>query len=228
MDKENRPKILFLNTGWMKHYNGPAADDPTIGNNFKWLHGEGGHIHGHECHNFSKAAGLCFGHHPGFVGTDVQRLGGSPGATSVDGVLVIWFSRSPRTKKAVIVGWYKNATVYWKFQKPKRGEGNRLYGDPIWFKASARFDDCTLLPDSDSDRSFPIPNRYEEPGGYGQSPNWYGLGAKFLEKVWKYVQDREASQRATSLGKLSMPPRNDDPFLRVLVEQNAIRVATEF
>jgi hypothetical protein len=155
-------------------------------------------------------------------------LGGRHGSESVDEVLVVWFSRNPRTGKAVIVGWYEHATVYRIFRKPRRGEGHSLYGEPISYKAKARYRDCKLLNDTDSDRSFPIPNRFEKAGGYGQSANWYGLGTDFLEKVWKYILDLDGSHKATRPGKPTAPPVNNDPILKLLVEQNAIRVATEF
>jgi len=108
---------------------------------------------------------------------------------------VVWFSRNPSTRKAVIVGWYEHATVYRRFQKPKLGEGHLLDDKPLSFKTKAQFQNCRVL--DYTDRSFPIPNRFDEPGGYGQCPIWYGLGDEFLDKVWKFIQDRKANQGTT-------------------------------
>ncbi|MDR3773704.1 MAG: DUF3883 domain-containing protein [Terracidiphilus sp.] len=114
------------------------------------------------------------------------------------------------------------------FQEPEPKEARRLEGDVISYKTKARYHDCKLLEDSDSERFFPIPNRREEEGGYGQSPNWYGLGDKFLDKVWKFVRDWKSNQSKDRPAKRTAPARNNDPAVKLLVEQAAIRVATEF
>jgi hypothetical protein len=225
MSGSDRPKILFLNIGWMKYYEGPTRDDPTIGGH-GWLTSGKGHTHGHECYNFANQRGYCYGSHPGSVGTNLQRLGATASSESVEGILVIWFSRNPRGGKAYIVGWYKSATVYRRFQKRGPGVGNLLKGEPIDYKVRARYTDCLRLEDARSCRSFEIPTRIT-PGGYGQNPNWYGTNNKFLDKVWDYVQSYEARQRDLGPRRKLSTPRNPDPQIRILVEQNAIRIATE-
>lgn len=208
----------------MARYAGPSPDDPTRGN-FKWLNA-GGRAHGHECYNFADRRGRYFGSHPGDVGTNIEKLGGKPGAECVGNVLVVWFSKDPRTDKAVIVGWYRNATVYRKVHAPKAGEGHKLNGDVIWYKATAAEADCTCL--DVPQRTFPIPSRSQRPGGYGQNPNWYGLGETFLDSVWLYVQQngiRLGSGRHKGTGH---PFRNTDHAKRRMVEDTAIRVAFEF
>jgi hypothetical protein len=227
MSAKDRPNILFLNVGWMKRYNGPAADDPTRGN-FGWLNSDGGHRHGHECYNFTNDGGFCFGSHPGSVGTEIQRLGAGVRDAKVDGVVVVWFSRNPRTGNAVIIGWYENATVYRKFQEPKPGDRRMVKGQIVQHKVEARYSDCRLLKDSDSERYFQIPNRFERQGGYGQSPNWYGVGERFLDEVWGFIQGWKATPETTIATKPPLPPRTNDPDLKLLVEGAAIRVAKEF
>ena len=219
-----RPQILFLNIGWMKRYAGPAPDDPTRGN-FGWLKQDVTRRHGHECCNFIPASGRCWGNHSGGVGTDIKKLGAQRGARSVEGVLVVWFARDPRADKAVIVGWYENATVYPQFQEPVNGKGHYLGKDRIWYKATARADDCLLLPVND--RSFSIPSCGEIDGGYGRSPNWYGLGDEFLDNVWGYIRSVRAG-KGRNPKATAIPPRNDDHELRRQVEETAIRIATEF
>src|SRR6267154_5239905 len=102
MRNSDRPSILFLNVGWMNDYKGPAANDPTKGN-FGWLKADKTRLHGHECYNFANQNGRCWGSHPTGGGTNIDKVGGQPGAESVNNVLVIWFSRDPRINKAVIV-----------------------------------------------------------------------------------------------------------------------------
>jgi len=224
MSASKRPAILFLNVGWMIRYAGPSPDDPTRGN-FKWLNA-GRRSHGHECYNFADRGGRCFGCHPGDVGTNIEKLGGIASADSVGNVLVIWFSKDPRTNKAVIVGWYHSATVYRKVRFPKAGEGHKLKGDPIWYKATADATDCTCL--DLPQRTFAIPSRSQESGGYGQNPNWYGLGEDFLDLVWKYIQNHGVKQGA-GRSKGGRPPfRNSDHEKRRMVEDTAIRAAFEF
>src|ERR1035437_9521448 len=119
---ENRPAMLFLNIAWMNFYDGPRKDDPTRGT-FRWLLEDLNRHHGHECYNFTNQNGLCRGCHPGSKGTNIDKLGGKAGAQSIDHVLIVWFSRDPRIDKAVIVGWYQDATIYRKFQEPNAGDG---------------------------------------------------------------------------------------------------------
>jgi hypothetical protein len=224
MNASRRPAILFLNVGWMIRYTGPSPDDPTRGN-FKWLNA-GGRPHGHECYNFADKGGRCFGCHPGDVGTDIGKLGGQAGADSVGNVLVIWFSKDPRTNKAVIVGWYQNAMVYRKVRVPKVGEGHKLNGDPIWYKATAAATDCKCL--DLPQRTFAIPSRSQESGGYGQNPNWYGLGEDFLNSVWRYIQNHGVQQRPSKERGGRPPFHNSDHEKRRMVEDTAIRFAFEF
>jgi len=220
MKSTNRPPILFLNVGWMINYDGPQTTDPTRGN-FGWLQG---HPHGHECYNFSNQNGFCYGSHPSSFNTDITRLGAMKGAESIRGVLVVWFSRDPRTNKAVIVGWYDDAVVYRTFQA--RQGSPILYGDPIDYKVTASHKDCKLLVPAQ--RWFVVPHMSETPGGYGQNPNWYGLGESFLNKVWQYIQARGTiyGQRKPRPGT-SAPRSNDHEKLR-RVEDTAIRIASAY
>src|SRR5262249_46184302 len=114
-------------------------------------------------------------------GTDLKRLGAGSKDTSVDGVTVIWFAQNPLDLKSVIVGWYKNATVYNRFQMPPSQHGHVFDEEPVPYKVSAAETDCVLLPVVERKKS--IQNRYQVDGGYGQSPMWYGNDASFLDEI---------------------------------------------
>jgi hypothetical protein len=219
----SRPPILFLNCGWMKRYAGEHPDDPTRGSGFSWLRESASGGHGHESYNFYPYRGRCYGYHPSNKRTNIERLGAARGADRLDGILVIWFSRDPRTNKAFIVGWHRNATVYRDFQKHKPGKTHPIDGIVVTYKTVADAADCHVIPENE--RTFHIPSKNDEPGGYGQSTNWYGLDDAFLDKVWAYVgRGRYPGAKRGS----SKPPRNQDPEIRLKVEKAAIAAATKF
>jgi hypothetical protein len=222
--RQQRPPIVFLNIGWMKNYSGETRYDRLRGN-FGWL--KAGND-GHEIYNFRPAGGRLWGHRSGGVGIDLTKLGAKRGEQSIGGVLAVWFARDPDKNKAVVVGWYDNATVYRHRQTPSPREGHRLKGIPIDYWVVAKESDCHLV--QERDRGFPIPSKSEVTGGYGQSPNWYGPwdGGRFLGKVWDYVQQHGPNRSTTKREPPKGSPRNPDPGARKEVETVAIDTATSF
>ena len=212
------PKMLFLNIGWMKWYGGPRADDRTRGN-FKWLKGKD---HGHECYNFVAKGGFCRGHHPGSSRININALGAEHKAEKVDGILVVWFSKDPRNKKAVIIGWHPNATVYREWQTIPGEDGFTLYGEHVSFKTAAKGDGCVLL--TESQRQFPIPNHSQMAGGYGQSAIWYGGNDNFRNCVWEFISEHQKikSRNQSGVG------HNSDTEQRLLIEKIAIEAAFQY
>ena len=103
-------KMIFLNIGWMSRYAGVRGDPISGGQKYLARHG-----YGHEMLNFKPYAGKMYGTAPVPHGTiRLEKLGAPKGADSVDRVLVVWVARS------LIVGWYKNATVYRHSQLPPK------------------------------------------------------------------------------------------------------------
>jgi len=215
-------RMLFLNVGWMIHYSGPAADDPTIGA-FGYL---ADRTHGHECYNFKDQSGFLFGNHPSGSGTSLQKLGGANGSDSIDNVDVVWFSKHPHTNRAVIVGWYLKATVFKSFQTPQHDGAFSFEGDLIGYKVKARTTDCTLLPVAD--RLFPIPGGAKNKGGYGQNVNWYGTNEFFRTTVASYIDNWLLYRRPPTPPSTNKPARSSDSERRRLVEQAAIMAAADF
>jgi hypothetical protein len=215
-------RMLFLNVGWMIRYTGPASDDPTIGN-FGYL---AGRTHGHESYNYTDQNGWMFGHHPSGSGTNLEKLGAPTGAKSVDHIDVVWFSKHPKSDRAVIVGWYLDATVYRAFQTPQHAGANALEGEPIGFKVKARSADCTLL--EVKDRLFPIPGAKQVKGGYGQNVNWYGTDDSFRKTVSSYIENWLIFRAGRIETQEAASPHNKDSELRRLVETTAIQAAIAF
>jgi hypothetical protein len=218
----NSNRMLFLNVGWMIRYSGLTSDDPTIGN-FGYL---ADRTHGHESYNYTDQSGWMFGNHPSGSATNLEKLGAPPGAKSVDHIDVVWFSKHPKSDRAVIIGWYLDATVYRNFQTPQHEKANTFEGEPIGFKVKARASSCTLLPVGD--RLFPIPGGAKIKGGYGQNVNWYGTDDFFRNAVSSYIDNWLLYRAGPVESKKASAPRNNDSELRRLVETTAIQVATAF
>ena len=98
--------LLFCHIGWMRFYQGIAEDDPEP------LSGGSSEEKGEVC-NFRPYGGRLYGYASAWPhGTiDISRLGADREDRHVDGVNVVWTATHPSGGK-VIVGWYKNATVF--------------------------------------------------------------------------------------------------------------------
>lgn len=220
------PPVIYFNIGWMKRYAGAEADDPTVGGH-GWL---ADHKHGLECFNFVPTkAGKVEGYRP--PGTrdkvNIQRLGAGSSDEAIEGVLVVWLAREPGSGRTLVVGWYRDATVY---REAKFGEFV-LDGMQSEFSVTAKRDDAVLVPVAA--RSFQVASSRTAPGeGFGQKPTWYGAPA-VNERLWTYVNEWEAGKKPPRAGKNKVgpgkkPPRNNDPELRRKVEKAAVEHATKF
>ncbi|HEV7277074.1 MAG TPA: DUF3883 domain-containing protein [Devosiaceae bacterium] len=209
------PPIIYFNIGWMKHYAGADADDPTIGGH-GWL---ADHEHGLECFNFlpTKAREVQGYRPPGTRDTiNIDRLGAKPGDDTLDGVLVVWLAREPGSGKTLVVGWYRDATVY---REAQTGQFH-LDGMESEYSVKALKDHATLVPVSM--RSFQVPSSRTAPGeGFGQKPTWYGAPA-VDKRVWAYVNGWDNAKKQAEPTKGKRPPRNSDPELRRKVEKAAV------
>jgi hypothetical protein len=214
------PPIVYFNIGWMKRYAGADADDPTIGGH-AWL---ADHKHGLECFNFFPTrSGEVEGYRP--PGTrdkvNIGRLGALPSDDTVEGALVVWLAREPGSGKTLVVGWYRNATVY---REAQSGQFH-LYGMSSEYSVKAAKEDAILVP-VDA-RSFQVPSSRTAPSkGFGQKPTWYGA-ASVDQSVWEYVNGWYAAKQVKPT-KRRRPPRNTDPELRRKVEKAAVRHAWRF
>ena len=147
--------MLLCNVSWMKRYEGVTRDDvPRHGGEYVRAHG-----FGHEAINFKPHDGKVYGFVQLRTGTiDINRL--DPGAQEkTRGVVVVWRARSVRG--SVVVGWYKNATVFRNLQKPLRCRSFRHGGEtikPHWIiEASAL--NAHLVPHDERFFSVPVSHK---------------------------------------------------------------------
>ncbi len=173
--------LIFFNVGWMKRYQGLAEDDrPQRGG--KWVEE---HEWDHSMLNFLAFKGWHYGYgQPQGNQIKLERLGAAPDADRLDHVTVVWVS-TPPTGGTVIVGWYRDATLFRDYQEPPKGSGRTHEGKAIGFYATAKAEDCVLLPEDA--RAFSIPRGR---GGMGQSNVWYAdqpAHQAFRQQVLDYI-----------------------------------------
>lgn len=173
--------LLVCRIGWMERYEGP--DEIRGGGEYIDRHREGG-----EMWNFQKQNGLCRGYAmaPHHAGVDLGRLEKNrPWKKGEDmRADVVFIARHPK-RGQVVVGWYKNATVFHRHYETDNHPGR--YG----YICTANENDATLLPSEL--RDFPVPRGKGFPG---QSNIWYGdidsdTVSKFKQELGEYINAPE-------------------------------------
>ena len=100
----------------------------------------------------------------------------------IENVTVVFCAISERMKKTVIVGWYKQATVY---------RERKVYGDRQ-YNIECKAQDAVLL--EEEKRIFEIPRARNGAFGFGQSNLWYAKGEQeqeFVKQVLRYINSEE-------------------------------------
>lgn len=158
------PPLLFCNIGWMREYQGQTATDKIIG---------GGRYvriqkRGHEVCNFVAARGRVFGYvQPVGRHIRLEKLGASKDAATLSGVDVVVTAHRPGGN-TVIVGWYRNATVYRDPQPLTTATALHRKNGIDSFRYEAREQDVKLL--DHNHRTEVVPRGKN---GMGQSNVWY-------------------------------------------------------
>lgn len=209
--------VIFCNIGWMERYQGLSHGDQIVGGG-SYVKDEG---RGHEICNFAPSKNILYGYvQPPGVQIDIERMGASTNDESIDDVTVIWTATRP-TGGTAVVGWYKNATVFRRYQKfhipPAIQEQNRI--DGYWISASA--DQAKLLPVDE--RTFEIPRQVK--GGMGQANVWYAdklESASIVKRALELVGGKLASPKAAKGRK-----GKQDQEHKVKIEKSAIRLCCE-
>ena len=169
-------RVLFVRIGWMRFYDGPTPHDekPIGGGSYTE-----GHI-GHEAYNFREASGSLYGYfQPSHETICLERIDPSgAGADHLSGVLVAMIACRVKGGQ-VIVGWYRDATVFRK-KKPHSPGKPEGYGH---FCSSKR-KDCVLLPEYN--RTFEIP---QGKGGLGQANICYDRDTKGEQKSAAWIKE---------------------------------------
>lgn len=155
-------KIMFCNIGWMNHYNGIDGDSIERGGKYNQ------HSIGHEVCNFSNNAGTFYGYVQPTGQIKVEKLGANNNDDFANGVTVVW-TAGPKSGGTVVVGWYKDATVYREAQMLEKQSDIQKKNGVSTYRITAPADKAVLLPVEH--RELIIPRAVK--GGIGQSNVWF-------------------------------------------------------
>lgn len=178
--------LLFCNIGWMNRYDGSTGDQIARGGSYN------NHSIGHEVCNFSKVNGKVYGYVQPTGQIAIERLGAKVKDQSVTGITVIW-TAGPETGGTVVVGWYKNATVFRNSQRIETPSEIHKLNNLDSYRIIADATNATLLPTDQ--RSLVIPRGVR--GGIGQSNVWYAdspASSEIVERVRLLVQSNGESE----------------------------------
>ena len=181
-------RIIFFNTGWMKNYQGLEDDSITDGGSFvqEYNNGETDNYPPCEIRNFQPYEGYMYGFVRVRGSINIEKFGASRRDNSIDGVLVVWVAKSS-SDGTVIIGWFKNATVYRDCQLPPEGSGRKREGRREWgHRVVAKEEDCRLLPVERRNLSVPRGRK----GAMGQSNVWYAdkpENSTFRQRVREFI-----------------------------------------
>ncbi|MEO0070705.1 MAG: DUF3883 domain-containing protein [candidate division WOR-3 bacterium] len=212
-------RMIFLNIGWMRAYRGLKDDSIENGGTYVDENKTGDEIY-----NFLPLGRYCYGDVSRSI--KLERLGGSPKDTHVDNVLVVWVAKRPNFG-TVIVGWYRNATVYKETQKlskiPSRKWKGKYY---TGYLVKAPKKDCILILPKEA-RDFKVPHGK---GWMGQSNVWYAdkpRHVKFKKRVLNYI--KKAQYRIKhDWARPPKPPKQLDPYRRREIEERAINMSWSY
>ena len=210
-------KVLFCRVGWMEFYRGQQGGDEIEGGGaYVEQTGRGG-----EVLNFASHGGHVYGfvQSPGKA-IDIRRIARHVGesiddAESISNVLIVWVARRKDLSRTVVVGWYRNATVFRDLQflerVPRIYKENGLTGH---YRFKVKADGAVLLKVDARTRQIPTFQT-----GYMGRPNiWYAdsdQAPPVVDQVKSLIK-----------GKLGFPrtkTRKTDPEHNTKVEKAAVR-----
>ncbi len=165
-------QLLFCNVGWMSEYNGIDGDSIERGGEYNK------HAIGHEVCNFSDNAGSLYGYVQPTGRIKIEKLGARKDDDLVSGVTVVW-TAGPESGGTVVIGWYKDATVYRDAQPIEKPSALQIKNGVSSYRVKASADKAVLLPVEQ--RELIIPRAVK--GGIGQSNVWYADSPQSLEIV---------------------------------------------
>lgn len=185
-------RLLVLRVGYMERYDGP--DTITSGGAYIAANGVGG-----EVFNFKPSRGKCYGYAMSrhLAGLNLRFIDDSRTwreGDELSGVDVVFIARRPSGGQ-VVIGWYRNATVFHKQYRARRGSIPGMNETVRRFLCMADAEDVRLLPEDQ--RDFEVPYA---PAGFkgfpGQSNVWYpghhtdqpGVAA-FIGRLTKYIDN---------------------------------------
>lgn len=147
----------------MKNYNGISGDSIERGGRYNQ------HSIGHEVCNFTNNNGSVYGYvQPVGETIRIERIGASKKDDKIEGVTVVW-TAGPESGGTVVVGWYKDATVYRSLQLIERPNSSQTKNGVTSYRIKGFWDKAVLLPVEK--RELIIPRAVK--GGIGQSNVWF-------------------------------------------------------
>lgn len=198
-------RVIVFNITGMELYNGiENGDDVTFGGEYVKRNRSGGEIF-----NFQDYNGYCYGYVSAINGTvKVERIDDiGENDDKIENVLVVWTAKLSKDIKNVIVGWYRNATVYRNEHSQEQFPG---LGRRLLYCCKAKSEDTILLPMSE--RKFII-ERAKDKGtgmGLGQSNVWFAdsdYGRKtFIPQLVDYINSYtgERINRVLNMGAINV------------------------
>ncbi len=217
--------LLIFRIGWMDTYQG--IDEIHGGGSYVAEHGEGG-----EMWNFREEGGRCYGYvmTKNFAGIDLSRI--LPDEEWIEGaelpdVDIVFISKSLEPNIGqVVVGWYKNAIVFHKEYRKRRGSKKQGDWDNIDYLCEVSDENATLL--QVPGRTFQIPRGKGFPG---QSNVWYENKknsdvTRFKRQLRKYINSGYSTrEKRQNKGKRGRKPNKKEILA---IELAAIKEAWAF
>jgi hypothetical protein len=215
--------MVFLRIGWMDRYQGKTGgDNISSGGAYVAEHG-----FGHEIFNFQPFNGRVYGYvqPPGRKNQwqeaqiSLERLGGSRADEFIRGVLVLWVATTP-FGGASVVGWYRNATVYRRWQPAPPGS-DRKHGDVEcgYYVVGDAADAALLPPDK---RIVSVPQQGK--GAFGQANVWYADDPAVHRQLRLNMLRLVQTGDVPSSLETPVMPRQTDLLTRQRVEKAAVEI----
>lgn len=213
-------RIVFCNITYMKNYCGEDDDIPVNGG--KWIdeNKDGG-----EVYNFLDYDGKCYGYfmHYGDI-LHIERIENTSLNDNVaEDVLVVWVAKpDEKSSHSVIVGWYRHADVYRKWQNDSE----------LDYNISAKAENCHLLPVDKRRFIIPRASKNGKGRGMGQSAIWYAdseyAQKEFVPEVIEYIDKYEKNDgefinkvwTEEKLNKKYNGNKSDDELLKLAKDVN--------
>ena len=226
--------LLVLRAGYMARYDGPGPI--AHGGAYPQQNGTGDEIF-----NFKPYRQTCYGYGYSPSGMTLDKLAGGRHEVGdkLIGVDVVFVAKRPKTGQ-VVVGWYRNATVFHKqlMRRPLNGYERGIDKNRTWFCCMADAASAILLPENE--RTFEVPYAPAgNPGFLGKSQVWYPSEhlnnprvRDFVKKLRAYI-DKNQKSKGSVLGELSKDVKSGkggkpNHERNIQVEKAAIEAATKY
>ena len=216
-------KLLYCNIGWMNYYRGLDAGDNISGGGKYVNENE----FGHEIFNFKPFQGEVFGYvqPPGSGGynqrkININRLGASSEVERIESIDIVWTAPSHLRGCTVVIGWFRNATVFRSWQAPPQDSLRYFKNEDIGYFCRALEKDSVLLPLDR--RVLEVPRGK---GWLGQANIWYAgkeENQSFNKEILNLLKTGITPKATVRKQNTASPRYQGDPQKRKKVEDAAV------